>query len=109
MRSGVGAVCIRTRAVRDAPDFFFVLVPDDELDFTGVTVLCVCEALVGLAGAVDFAVVELLATGFFVVDCVVVDCAATRNDVNKIHRPLASNNPPAARRIFVFALLNAPR
>jgi hypothetical protein len=60
----VGAVCILARAVRDVLEFFFVLLLDDEPDFTGVTVLCVCVALVGFAGVVDFADVELLAAGF---------------------------------------------
>jgi hypothetical protein len=99
----VGAVCILTRALR-LDGFFFVLLPDG-LDFTVVTVLCVCEALVELVGAVDFEAVELLD-----VDFAVVDCAATHNGIKQIHNPPARKNPPAARRMIVFALfLNAPR
>lgn len=102
MRSGVGAVCILTRAVRDVAGFFFVL--PDVLDFTGVTDFLVCEALVDLAGTADFAAVK-----FLEVDFVAVDCAAAHNGVDQIHKPPARNNPPAARRIIVFTLLNAPR
>lgn len=101
MRSGVGAVCILTRAVRDVAGFFFVL--PDVLDFTGATDLFVCKAMGDLACAADFAV------EFLELDFVVVDCAATYNGADKIHKPPASNRPPAARRIIAFALLNAPR
>lgn len=109
MRSAVGAVCILARALRDAPDFFFVLLPDAAVDFTGVTVLCDCKALVDFAGAVDFADAELVAADFFAVDFTEVDCATPQIGIDKIHKPPARNSPPAARRMFVFALLNAPR
>jgi hypothetical protein len=80
-----------------------VLLPD-VLDFTGVTDFFVCEVLVDLAVAVDFAAVE-----FLEVDFVAVDCALVHNGVDKIHKPPARNNPPAARRMTVFVFLNAPR
>ena len=103
----MGAVCILARAVRDALGFFLVLLPDVAVDFTDVTVLCVCEVLVGFATAVDFAVVGLL--DFAVVDFVEVDCTLAHNGIDKIHKPLARKTPPAARRMIVLALLNAPR
>jgi hypothetical protein len=102
IRSEVGAVCILARALR-LDGFFFVLLPD-VLDFTGVTVLCACEVLADFVAAVDFAAAEPVELDFFV-----VDCAAARKGVDKIHKPLASNNPPAARRIILFVFLNAPR
>lgn len=96
------------RAVLDGPGFFFALLPDVAVDFIEVTVLRVCDALVGFAVALDFSAVELLEAGF-VVDFVVVDCAETHNGIDKIHKPPARKTPPAARRIIVLALLNAPR
>jgi hypothetical protein len=80
--------------------------PEDEGDFTGVTVLCVvvCAVPASFAGDGDFVVLE-----FAVVDFVAVDCIAALDGIAQTHKPPARKNPPAARRIIVFVLLNAPR
>jgi hypothetical protein len=94
----VGAICIRALAVRIVAGFFLVLLPV-ELDFTGVVVFLVCEGLVDFADTAGF----LVAVGF-----AVVDCAASIGGADKIHKPPASNSPPAAREILVCVLSNAP-
>jgi len=102
MRSGVGAICIRDFAVRtDVAALFFAAV-EDELDFTGAVVFFVCEVvLVDFAGTFDFAAAD--------VGVVVVDCATAAGAIAQIHKPPANNSPPAARRIIVCVLINAPR
>jgi len=89
MRSAVGAVCILDLAEREAAAFFFALALD-EPDFTGVTVFFVCDV------------------GFALVDFAPVDCTAAEI-IAETHKPPASKNPPAARRIILCDLLiNAP-
>jgi hypothetical protein len=102
MRSAVGAICILDFAVRVvAPGFFFAAV-EDEPDFTGVTGFFACEeeVLVDFAGAFGFAAAE--------VGAVAPDCAPARI-TQQIHKPPTINSPPAARRIIVCVLTNAPR
>jgi hypothetical protein len=103
MRSGVGAICILDFAVRVVVPGFFFAVVEDELDFTGVTGFFACEeeALVDFTGDFAFAVVG--------VDVVAVACAKAAGAIAQIHKPLANNSSPAARRIIVCRLTNAPR
>jgi hypothetical protein len=103
MRSGVGAICILDFAVRDdAAALFFAAVEEDEPDFTVVVGFFVCAVvLVGFADALDFAAAD--------VDVVAVDCAIAAGAIKQIHKPPAINSPPAARRILVCVLTNAPR
>jgi hypothetical protein len=95
MRSDVGAICILDFALREAAAFFFAAVKD-EPDFAGVTGFFACEeVLADFTGALFFAGVE-------------VDCAPA-GSIPQIHKPPASNSPPAARKIFACVLTNAPR
>jgi hypothetical protein len=102
MRSGVGAICILDFAVRaDVAALFFAAV-EDKPYFTVVVGFFVCEeVLADFTGAFDFAAAD--------VDVVAVDCAIAAGAIKQIHEPPAINSPPAARRILVCILTNAPR
>lgn len=102
MRSAVGAICILDFAVRVVAAFFFAAAVEVVPDFTGVAGFFACEevVLVDFAGAFGFAAVD--------VDVEAADCAPAGIAL-QIHKPPAINSPPAARRIIVCVLTNAPR